>query len=158
MTEHRVSVVRSIAAPAGRIFAVVTDPIGHVRIDGSGMLVAAPDATKVNAVGDVFRMDMDREPLGDIPIGKYDVVNTVTAFVSDRLIEWNVGAAGRSPIGHVYGYELEPLGENRTRVTSYCDWSGLQPKLQDKVVFPVVPPEMMERTLDRLQSLVESDQ
>lgn len=156
MTElMRVSVVRSMAASAERIFAVVADPRGHVHIDGSGMLVAAPQASRLAAVGDAFRMDMDREPLGDIPIGRYDVVNTVTAFEPDRRVEWNVGAAGRTPIGHVYGYELEPLGDTGTRVTSYCDWSGLQSKLQGKVAFPVVPLAMMERTLDRLQLLVE---
>lgn len=49
------------------------------------------------------------EALGDVRLGKYKVVNTVTHIESDRLIEWNVGAPGRTPIGHVYGYELDAL-------------------------------------------------
>lgn len=147
---HRISVERVIHAPAADIFALVTDPAGHVRIDGSGMLVEAPDATPVSAVGDTFKMEMDREALGDLPLGRYAVMNTVTAIESDRLIEWAVGAEGRTPIGHVYGFLLEPVDDSATKVTSYCDWSGLQPKLVGKVAFPVVPASMMEQTLDRL--------
>jgi len=41
---------------------------------------------------------MDREPLGDVPMGKYKVLNTVTRIVPDELVEWNVGSIehGRS--------------------------------------------------------------
>ena len=49
---------------------------------------------------------MDREALGDLPLGKYTVLNTVTKITPDRLLEWNVGSAERGPVGHVYGYEL----------------------------------------------------
>lgn len=151
---QRVSVHRTIEAPAARIYALVTDPAGHVRIDGSGMLVEAPDAERVSAVGDVFLMEMDREPLGDLPMGSYAVANTVTRLEEDRIVEWAVGGEGRTPIGHVYGFELEPLSETSTRVTSYCDWSGLQPKLVGRIEFPVVPPVMMEQTLARLDAAV----
>jgi hypothetical protein len=48
-------------------------------------------------------MAMDRAPLGDLPIGKYTVVNTVTQIVPDALVEWNVGTPERSAAGHVYG-------------------------------------------------------
>lgn len=68
MSDERVTIRRRIAAPPEAIFAVVADPAGHVAIDGSGMLVAAPDAAAVTAVGDTFIMNMDREPLGDIPL------------------------------------------------------------------------------------------
>jgi hypothetical protein len=37
---ERVSVTRRIPAPAAAVFAVVSDPAGQVRIDGSGMLAA----------------------------------------------------------------------------------------------------------------------
>jgi uncharacterized protein YndB with AHSA1/START domain len=155
--EQRVSVHTEVDAPAERVFALVTDPKGHVAVDGSGMLVAAHDAEPVTAVGDTFGMDMDREPLGDLPMGKYTVLNTVTRYEPDRLFEWTIGMPGRSPIGHVYGYELESLSAGRTRVTSYCDWSGLHPKLRDRVTFPVVPAEMMQATLERLNAVLEED-
>ena len=153
----RVAVTREIAAPAHEVFAVLTDPAGHVRIDGSGMLVAAPDASPVTAVGDVFRMNMDRTPLGDLPLGRYDTINTVTRIEPDELIEWNVAAPGRDPLGHVYGYELQPVSQQVTRVTSYCDWSNVPTHLRVRgnVSFPVVPPQMLERTLQRLQADVE---
>ena len=69
--EERISATRRIAAPAAAIFAIVSDPAGQVAIDGSHMLVAAPDAKRLEAVGDTFTMDMDREALGDLPLGKY---------------------------------------------------------------------------------------
>lgn len=150
---QRISVERVIHASAADIYAVVTDPAAHVRIDGSGMLVEAPDAEPVKAVGDTFSMEMDREPLGDLPMGRYAVLNTVTAIEPHRLVEWTVGTAGRTPIGHVYGFVLEPVDDSTTRVTSYCDWSSLHPKLVGKIEFPVVPPSMMEQTLERLAAL-----
>ena len=111
MTTERHATSGRIAAPASAIFAIVTDPAGHVSIDGSGMLVAPEDATPFAAVGDTFVMHMDREPLGDIPLGKYDVLNTCTRFEQDRLVEWAVGAPDRTPLGHVYGWELTPISE-----------------------------------------------
>ena len=52
-------------------------------------------------------MDMDREPLGDIPdLKEYQVPNTVTAIVRDRLVEWTVGFGDHLPFGHVYGWRL----------------------------------------------------
>ncbi len=37
-----------------------------MRIDGSGMLDAEPDAQPITEVGQTFDMHMDRTPLGDI--------------------------------------------------------------------------------------------
>ena len=108
------------------MFAVITDPAGHVKIDGSGMLVAAQDSAPLTGVGDSFVMNMDREALGDIPLGKYQVRNTVTAFVPDELFEWNVGGVDQPPFGHVYGYRLEPRSDGATVVTHYVDSSGVR--------------------------------
>lgn len=151
---ERLAVSREIPAPAAAIFDLVSDPQGHVRIDGSGMLVATSGTQRLSAVGDTFAMAMDRAALGDLPMGEYDVLNTVTRIEPDRLLEWSVGGAGRSPLGHVYGYQLEPLPGGGTRVTSYCDWSDLNPKLRGHITFPVVPAAMMTETLDRLAALV----
>lgn len=150
----RMSLTRRIAAPAERIFAVISSPQGHVEIDGSGMLVAAGDAAELRAVGDTFEMHMDREPLGDLPLGRYTVCNTVTVFEPGTEIAWTVGAVGRTPIGHVYGYRLEPVGASSTEVTSYYDWSAVSEAWRERVSWPVVPREMLEASLDNLERLV----
>jgi hypothetical protein len=115
-------------------------------------LEAAPDARPLSAVGDTFDMDMDREPLGDIPdMGKYKVRNTVTQIVPDRLFEWTVGAADRPPVGHVYGWKLEPVGDGETDVTNYCDWTGISDAARSRREWPVVPVHMLEKSVENLE-------
>lgn len=143
---------RRIDAPPATIFALVTDPAMHVEIDGSGMLEAAPNARRVTAVGDTFDMDMDREPLGDIPLGKYKVRNHVTRIEPDAVLEWNVGGIDMEPFGHVYGYELAPDGGG-TMVTHYIDWTGVPPERRGDREWPIVPLHMLERSLENLEQL-----
>jgi Polyketide cyclase / dehydrase and lipid transport len=157
MASDRVSVTRRIAAPAHDIFVIVSDPAGHVRIDGSGMLQAAPDARPITAVGDTFDIDMDREPLGDIPdMGKYQVRNTVTQIVPDRLFEWTIGGKEGPPAGHVYGWQLEPVGDRETEVTNYCDWANINDDMRKWTEgrWPIVPVSMLEKSLDNLEQIV----
>jgi hypothetical protein len=152
---ERLSVSRRIPAPAADIYALISHPQGHVQIDGSGMLVAAVDARPLTSVGDTFEMDMDREPLGDVPdMGKYKVQNTVTKIDPGTEFAWTVGAPGRTPVGHVYGYQLSPVNDRETDVTSYCDWSQITDALRGRVTFPVVPAAMMEKTLERLEQVL----
>jgi uncharacterized protein YndB with AHSA1/START domain len=147
-----VSHTRRIAASPAAVFAVITDPRRHVDIDGSGMLQST-DAHPLSAVGDTFDMDMDREPLGDLPMGKYKVRNTVTSFVPDAVLEWNVGGVDQPPFGHVYGYELRAVGVASTEVTLYCDWTGVRAgRIRDR--FPIVPVHMLEKSLDNLERIV----
>ena len=158
MSEDRVAATRRIAAPAATIFAIVSNPAGHVDVDGSGMLEAAPDARPLGAVGETFAMDMDREPLGDIPnMGKYKVLNTVTQIVPDRLFEWSVGTAERPSIGHVYGWQLEPVSDTETDVTNYCDWSGIPEEMRARRAWPIVPVEMLEKSVENLERIVAAD-
>ena len=153
MTESdRVTIRRRIAAPAHEIFLIITDPTMHVEIDGSGMLEAAPDAKPLQQVGDEFAMKMDREPLGDIPLGKYEVMNRVTQIESDELLEWNVGGVGMDPLGHVYGFSLEVISDGETEVVHYCDWSGIPDEMREVLTFPVVPQHMLEKTLENLDA------
>jgi hypothetical protein len=152
--DKRIAVTRQVQASCSDVFRLVCDPAMHVEIDGSGMLMSAPDAKPVTAVGDTFAMLMDREPLGDVPLGKYEVTNTVTRIEPDHLLEWNVGMAPYPTIGHVYGYEITPVGDGITEVTSYCDWSNLIEKYRDVIKFPVVPVTMIEQSMDKLVALV----
>jgi hypothetical protein len=153
---ERVTVTRTIAAAADKIYALVSHPQGHVDIDGSGMLEAALDARPLTAVGDRFDMAMDREPLGDIPLGKYKVRNTVTAIEAGQHIEWNVGGIDTPPIGHVYGWQLAPADDGAsTDVTHYCDWSNISERMRAAGrEWPIVPEHMLERSLDNLERLV----
>lgn len=154
MTEERQSTTRRIAASPATIFALLTDPGTHAAIDGSGMVEAAIDATPITAVGDTFDMDMDRTPIGDIPgLVKYQVRNYVTRFEPDRLIEWTTGGIDLPPVDHLYGWELEPVGDDETEVTHYCDWSGISDEARARSNWPIVPLAMLETSIANLDRL-----
>ena len=151
MTE-RIEVQRTITAPAADIFAVLCDPQGHVAIDASGMLQDA-DGGPAQAVGDSFVVHMDREALNDYPMGKYDVTVTICEFDKDRLIAWTILGQIRPQIGHIYGYRLEPA-DGGTLVTSFYDWSDIDPQWRDANIFPVVPESALRATLGILDRTV----
>jgi Polyketide cyclase / dehydrase and lipid transport len=152
MTTERFEVQRTIASDPATIFGVLSDPQGHVAIDSSGMLL---DATgkPVTAVGDTFVVHMDREALNDFPMGRYDVTVTITTFVPDREIAWTVVGVVRPSIGHVYGYRLEPAEEG-TLVTSYYDWSTIDPVWKEAAIFPVISEGALRATLGILARTV----
>jgi hypothetical protein len=152
MADERIEVQRTIRAAPARIFAVLSDPQGHVRIDSSGMLMAA-EGEPVRAVGDSFVVHMDRESLSDMPLGQYDVKVTITAFDQDREIAWTVEGLVRPGIGHVYGYRLEPV-EDGTLVTSYYDWSGIDATWREAGIFPVISEGALRATLGILDRTV----
>jgi hypothetical protein len=153
----RVSVSREIPASAEVIFSMITLPDGHVAMDGSGSLVSAPSNHQLQAIGDKFLMDMDRESLGDIPdLGKYQVENEVHALEVNRLLEWTVGMVDRPKIGHFYGIRLTPIDTSLTLVENYVDWSGVPEKWRTRVSWPVVPASMMQESLARLEAAILS--
>jgi uncharacterized protein YndB with AHSA1/START domain len=154
---ERVTVSRTIAAPAARIWELVSHPQGHVDIDGSGMLEAAEDARPLTTVGDTFDIKMDRTPLNDIPgLVKYEVRNTVTRIEPEALIEWGIGGKDSPPLGHVYAWQLSPSADgSSTEVTHYCDWSNINDQLRAAGrEWPIVPEHMLEQSLDKLERLV----
>jgi len=146
-------VQRTITADPDTIFGLLCDPHGHVRIDSSGMLM---DATgdPVTAVGDSFVVHMDREALGDYPMGLYDVTVTITKLEPDREIAWTILGQIRPQIGHVYGYTLAPADEG-TLVTSYYDWSGIDPVWKEAGIFPVISEVALRATLGILARTVQ---
>ena len=145
MTTERLEVQRTMAADPATIFGLLCDPQGHVAIDSSGMLL---DATgdPVTAAGDSFVVHMDREALNDYPMGKYDVTVTITTFVPDREIAWTILGQIKPPIGHVYGYTLEPVDEG-TLVTSYYDWSDIDAAWKEANIFPIISEGALRATL-----------
>lgn len=151
---ERVSATRTIAASPAAVWAVIADPRGHVAIDGSGMLMSAPDAEPLQAVGQQFLISMDREALGDLPLGRYTVVNTVTKLEPEAVLEWSVAGESFPAIGHVYGYLLQPADDETTVVTSYCDWSAVPDKWRSRVTWPVVPQTALRSSLGILERVV----
>ena len=149
---------RAVAASAEEIFAVLTDPQGHVAIDSSGMLMAA-SGDPVATVGDTFVVHMDREALNDYPLGLYDVIVEIVTFEPAREIAWTV--KGQLNLGHVYGYRLEPIEDGTaegTLVTSYYDWSAAGQDWKDAAIFPVIPESALRATLGILARTVAPGQ
>ena len=155
MSEERMEVSRTIGAAPDAVFAVLRDPRGHVAIDSSGMLMSAT-GQPVQAVGDTFVVHMDREALNDYPMGLYDVTVTITTYVPDREIAWTIVGQIKPQIGHVYGYRLEPGEDGTTEVTSYYDWSGIDPAWKEANIFPVIPESALRATLGILARTVQN--
>jgi hypothetical protein len=152
MTSERLEVERTVAADPATIFRLLCSPQGHVAIDSSGMLMDAM-GEPVTAVGDSFVVHMDREALNDYPMGMYDVTVTITTFVPDREIAWTVLGQIRPPLGHVYGYRLAPV-DGGTLVTSYYDWSSIDPAWKEAGIFPVISEGALRATLGILARTV----
>ena len=147
---ERISAHRTLPASPQAIFDVLADPDGHVAIDSSGMLQGASGAP-VARVGDAFVVHMDREALGDVPLGTYDVRVVITRIRAPEHIEWTIEGTVKPPIGHVYGYELAPHPDGTT-VTSYCDWSGAAEDW--KPIFPVIDEKALRASLGLLERAV----
>jgi hypothetical protein len=150
---ERFEVHRLIPASPDTIFRVLCDPAGHVAIDSSGMLMSSTGGPVV-AVGDTFVVHMDREALNDMPLELYDVTVSITGFEPDRHIEWTILAAFLNPqIGHVYGYNLEPF-DGGSSVTSYYDWSRIDPVWKERAIFPILSETNLRATLGILARTV----
>jgi Polyketide cyclase / dehydrase and lipid transport len=151
---ERFEVQRTIPSDAATLFGIVSDPFGHVAIDASGML---QDATgePAGAVGDTFVIHMDREALGDLPMGKYDVIVTITGYEQDRSITWEVSGQNFPSIGHYYGYRLEPV-EGGTLVTSLYDWSAVDARWKPEGRWPIIPEAVLKASLGILERTVRS--
>ncbi|MBK7166031.1 MAG: SRPBCC family protein [Candidatus Microthrix sp.] len=149
---ERMEVDRTIAAEPAAIFEVLADPAGHVSIDASGMLMSA-EGDPASAVDDRFVVHMDRDSLRDFDLGEYEVTVVITAFDQDREIAWTIDGTMQPPIGHVYGYRLEPI-EGGTRVTSYYDWSNIHELYREANIFPVISENNLRATLGILARTV----
>jgi hypothetical protein len=156
MASERLEVQRTVSADPSTIFRLLSDPQGHVAIDSSGMLMDA-SGEPVSAVGDTFVVHMDREALNDYPMGLYDVTVTITSFAQDRELAWTILGQIRPQIGHIYGYKLEPIPEG-TLVTSYYDWSSIDPTWKKAGIFPVISELALRATLGMLARTVAQAQ
>ncbi len=62
----------------------------------------------------------------------------------------------KPPIGHVYGYRLEPV-EGGTKVTSYYDWSDIHPEWRAKNIFPIISELALKATLGILERTLRAE-
>jgi hypothetical protein len=151
---RRLEVDRAIAADPAAIFDVLRSPQGHVQIDASGMLMSA-EGDPAGAVGDRFVVHMDRDSLRDFDLGEYDVTVVFTVYEPEREIAWTIDGQLKPPIGHVYGYRLEPI-DGGTRVVSYYDWSDIDEAYEAvaDTIFPVISETNLRATLGILARTV----
>jgi hypothetical protein len=78
----------------------------------------------------------------------------VTKIEPGHLIEWTTGLVDAGePVGHVYGWRIEPGDGDSCTVVNYTDWSGVEPA-ERRERWPIVPLAMMERSVDNLEQLV----
>jgi uncharacterized protein YndB with AHSA1/START domain len=140
-----VSASREIAAGPGRIFELIADPAQQPRWDGNDNLAMAPGGQRVHRAGDVFTMMLTKGSIRE---------NHVVEFEEGRRIAWLPAEAGKRPPGHLWRWELEPIGASRTQVTQTYDWT----QLTDKKRLPrarATTADRLRASLDRLAALAE---
>lgn len=150
MTDEReasrvVSASRDILAGADRIFELIADPAVQPRWDGNDNLADAPGGQRVRREGAVFTMMLTRGSIRE---------NHVVDFEEGRRIAWMPAEVGQEPPGHLWRWDLEPIGPARTAVTCTYDWT----KLTDEKRLPKAQATTADRlraSLDRLAALAE---
>src|SRR3954449_10992898 len=135
-----VSASREIAAPADKIFELIAEPSLQPRWDGNDNLAEGGTGQRVSAVGDVFTMTLT---MGSVRH------NHVVEFEEGRRIAWRPAEPGQEPPGHLWRWELEPLGPSRTRVTHTYDWSELRDETRLARARATTEPKL-RASLDRL--------
>ena len=129
---------RVMRASSDQIFELIADPALQPAWDGNDNLADAQPGQRVHGVGDVFTMRLTNGALRQ---------NHVVEFDEGRLIAWMPAEVGKTPVGHLWRWELRPLDQARTLVVHTYDWT----KLED--------PSRLERalstTIDRLSASID---
>jgi uncharacterized protein YndB with AHSA1/START domain len=141
-----VSASREIAASPARIFELIADPAQQPGWDGNDNLSEAETGQRVRQVGDVFAMTLTTGSVRH---------NHVVEFEEARRVAWRPSEVGHRQPGHLWRWELEPLGDSRTLVTHTYDWTLLTdgnrlPRAKSTT------PDRLRASLERLAALAES--
>ena len=147
---ERLQVQQAVAATAGEIFAVRTDPPGDVAIDSSGMLTEA-SGNIVTRAADTIVVRMAREALKRLSpraVRRHRGDRHVRTGPADCLDR--ARPAGPRPRVRL---PLEPVEEGAL-VTSYHDWSATEQAWKDAAIFPVTPESALRATLGVLARTV----
>ncbi len=107
---------RDITASAEHIFELIADPSWQPAWDGNDNLAEAPAGQRVRTTGAVFTMTLTLGATRQ---------NRVVEFEEGRRIAWLPSEPGQVLPGHLWRWELAPVGEMHTRVTHTYDWSRL---------------------------------
>jgi uncharacterized protein YndB with AHSA1/START domain len=146
-TDTSITVTRTIDASADAVFDVLSNPRRHVELDGSGFVRSGDRTNRVQAVGDVFTMEMSGDHMG----GDYRTDNHVVGFAQNQLIAWKTAPEGTEPPGWEWVWELTATGPDSTDVTLTYDWSKVTDKeLLKKISFPLVTADQLEASLGNL--------
>lgn len=140
-----ISAGREIAAPAERIFELIADPAEQPRWDGNDNLDSAAAGQRVRGVGEVFTMKLTKGSIRE---------NHIVEFEEGRRIAWMPAEPGKDRPGHLWRWELEPLGPARTRVTCTYDWTRLTDEKRLERARSTTP-DRLQASLTRLASLAE---
>lgn len=142
-----VSASREISASAAEIFDLIADPTKQPQWDGNDNLVEAPSGQRVHAVGDVFTMTTTKGNTRE---------NHVVEFEEASRIAWRPAEPGQEPPGHLWRWELEPIGSSRTRVVHTYDWTQLSMGDRRSARAMATTSGSLQASVDRLAELVES--
>ncbi len=116
--ESRVAVAtRTIEANAEVVFELIADPSRQPLWDGNENLAEAIGAQRVRAIGEVFSMTLTMGSMRE---------NHVVEFVEGRRIAWRPAEPGKEPPGHLWRWEIEPVGDHRCVATHTYDWTDLR--------------------------------
>jgi uncharacterized protein YndB with AHSA1/START domain len=140
-----VSASREIATGADQIFELIADPSQQTRWDGNNNLGKAEVGQRVRRLGDVFAMTLTNGGLRE---------NHVVEFAEGRRIAWTPSGVGERPAGHLWRWELERLGDARTRVTHTYDWTRLTDQHRLARARETTS-DKLQASLDRLAELAE---
>jgi hypothetical protein len=152
--QENVSATLTVAVPATRVFAVLSDPTAHAAIDGTGWVQESADQAPLTEVGQIFRMDMHHP---DHPDGDYQTANKVVVLDAPHAIGWLTGYAkddGQLEFGGwVWRYDLTQLGPSETEVRLTYDWSAVPPSIREYIQFPPFGPTHLINSLHHLAEL-----
>ena len=146
MSEMNESARTTIAAPPSVVFAILSDPRQHARIDGSGTVKGVVSGPERLELGSRFGMSMRKG-------APYRITNKVVEFEQDRLIAWrHMGV-------HRWRYELTPTADGGTEVTETWDVSRYGP-LGRRVLrrlFGTDTVRALQQTMVNLKRAAEAD-
>ncbi|MFC3300876.1 polyketide cyclase [Arthrobacter agilis] len=151
MTDTNISATRTIDAPAGAIFTILSNPAHHAALDGSGMVQSDSKSDRITATGQVFTMNMTWEKMG----GDYQTDNHVIGYDENKLIAWRTAPAGEEPPGWEWVWRFESAGPDSTDVSVTYDWSAVTDKaILKQLSFPEVSQDALDSTLANLAAQV----
>ena len=140
MAQRIVTATRIIPAPADKIFDLLADPEGHIRIDGSGSVLSSKSNPQRLSLGAKFSMHMK---VG-IP---YTITNTVSTYEENKAIAWHHFAH------FVWRYDLEEV-EGGTKVTESFDYSKPWGVFLSLTGTAAANQKNMEATLEKIEQIV----